>query len=250
VFVSSLDYARNASIGRYGLGNLEEFPYAVDTERYLPGETTGDELKRLGIDPARAVILFVGAMDRGHAFKGVPELITAAATAGVADKAQLVLVGDGELRPGFEQLATSTLGAAAARFVGRVSEDDLRLLYRSATVTDLPSTTGEEAFGIVLIESLASGTPVIASALPGVRTIVNEASGWLVPPGDVAALARRLSEIVDDPVRARAMRQSARALAVERFSHRRESEQLAQTFGAIAASAAQGSRQPARRRDR
>jgi len=234
VFVSSLDYARHASIGRYGLDNLEEFPYAIDTKRYRPDKVDDDDRRRLGIEPGRSVVLFVGAMDRGHKFKGVPELIEAFAGSGIDQSAQLVLVGEGDLRPSFERRARERVGMSAARFLGRVSEDDLLLLYRAADVTVLPSTTAEEAFGVVLIESMACGTPVIASSLPGVRSIVGDSAGVLVQPRDVLALASALRASLDVHEQATARRNAARRWVLERFSHERESAQIERAFSALA----------------
>jgi glycosyltransferase involved in cell wall biosynthesis len=68
--------------------------------------------------------------------------------------------------------------------------------YRLAATTVLPSTTMGEAFGLVLVESLASGTPVVATDLPGVRTVVEHGSdGLLVAPGNPAALAGAIGRL-------------------------------------------------------
>ena len=232
VFVSSLDYAVHSSIGRHLPPGLYEMPYAVDTEVFSPG--ADDDLGVLGVDPSRARLLFVGGMDRDHAFKGVPELLRAFARAGLADRAQLVLVGDGGLRPGYERLAADLLPPGAAVFAGRVGDRELVRLYRSSAATVLPSTTKEEAFGVVLIESMACGTPVVASALPGVRGVIEDGvQGLLVQPGDVGALAGALAAVTDDPGRRTAMGPAARARAVERFSHARERAVLAETFAGL-----------------
>jgi glycosyltransferase involved in cell wall biosynthesis len=73
-----------------------------------------------------------------------------------------------------------------------------------ADVTVLPSTTMGEAFGLVLVESLACGTPVIASALPGVRTVVDHSTdGLLVQPGNVSDLANSLHTMLTMPTEQR-----------------------------------------------
>ncbi|MEZ5079267.1 MAG: glycosyltransferase family 4 protein [Thermoleophilia bacterium] len=233
VFASSLDYARHSSIRRYRLPQLEAFPYCVDASGYAPGAVPEATRRRLGIDPQRGVILFVGAMDGGHAFKGVPELISAVSSADLVERAQLVLVGDGDLRPTFERQATASLGTDGACFLGRLPEDDLKTVLRAADVLVLPSTTQEEAFGIVLIEAQASGTPVVASALPGVRELVTEDTGRLVPPRDVPALADAIGDLVSDPDLLRSLSSHARRRAVEHFSHERERRQLEETFGSL-----------------
>jgi len=233
VFVSSLDYAAHSSIGRRPPRGLYEMPYAVDTDAFSPAAGADEDLAALGVDPARDRLLFVGAMDRDHAFKGIPELLRAFGAAGAADRAQLVLVGDGDLRPEYERLAADLLPQGATVFVGRAPDADLLRLYRSSAATVLPSTTREEAFGVVLIESMACGTPVVASALPGVRGVIEDGvQGLLVPPGDAGALAGALATVLD-PGRRAAMAASARARAVERFSSARERAVLAETFAGL-----------------
>src|SRR5207342_2640072 len=60
VFVSSLDYAEHSSIGRHPPATLREMPYAVDTDRFSPAPVPEGDLRALGVDPGRAVLLFVG----------------------------------------------------------------------------------------------------------------------------------------------------------------------------------------------
>jgi glycosyltransferase involved in cell wall biosynthesis len=231
VLVSSLDYAEHSSIGRQGLATLQSLPFGVDTDLFHPGSHDTAVLVGMGIDPSRPILLFVGGMDAGHAFKGVPILIEAMAGIG-QDEAQLVLVGDGELRPGFESLAQSNC-TAAIRFVGAQSDVVLRELYRAASITVLPSISSEEAFGLVLIESMASGTPVIASDLPGVRTVSDATSGLLVPAGDAISLRESMRSLLGDTGRLRAMGESARQLALSRYSMQRERNDLAAVFASL-----------------
>ena len=108
-------------------------------------------------------------------------------------EARLVLAGPGDpswaLHPHPEVLdAVDVLGVGA--------REDLPKLYSSASVTILPST--EEAFGLALVESLACGTPVIASDTGGMRDIVTPEVGRLTAAGDATALASALGEMLDD----------------------------------------------------
>lgn len=223
VMVSSFDYADDSTVGRLGLPTLVELPYGVDTGAFHPGPPDTDLAAELGIDADVPIVLFVGGMDAGHAFKGVPVLLDAMAGVPASD-AQVVLVGDGGLRPGFEAQARER--GVRSVFAGSASDAQVRALYRAAAVTVLPSVTREEAFGIVLIESMSSGTPVIASDLPGVRTVVDPASGILVPPRDAAALRDAVLSVTGDPERLAGMREAARERAVTRFSRERERADL------------------------
>lgn len=232
VMVSSRDYAAATTVGRLGLRTLVELPYGVDVERFRPGPADPAAMAAAGIaDPSVPIVLFVGGMDAGHAFKGVPVLIDA--MAGIPhDEAQLVLVGDGGLRPGFEARARSA--GVRAVFAGDASDEALRSLYRAAAVAVLPSTTREEAFGLVLIEAMASGTPVIASDLPGVRTVIDSASGRLAPPGDAAGLRTAIRETLADRAALAAMGAAARRRAVARYSRERERADLLEVIAALA----------------
>lgn len=84
--------------------------------------------------------------------------------------------------------------------VGNLEPDDLAAFYRACAVTVLPSINHTEAFGLVQIESMLNGTPVVASALPGVRVPVTETGmGRLVPTGGVDALVEALAAVLRDP---------------------------------------------------
>jgi glycosyltransferase involved in cell wall biosynthesis len=238
VAVSSHDYARHSSLRRLRLTNVVELPYGIDTRRYSPGEPDRATLVRLGLRHDVPVIAFVGGMDMPHAFKGVPVLLQAFADRGLGRRAQLVLVGDGELRPSFERQAASLGLGDAVRFLGRTEEADMIQVYRSAAATVLPSTTGEEAFGIVLIEAMACGSPVIASGLPGVRTVVgegDEARGLLVTPGDASSLAEALERILHDDALRDTYRSRALSAVATRFSREGESKGLAVILGRLQA---------------
>lgn len=232
VFVSSLDYVRASSIAGYGLRTMEELPYSVDESVYTPRAVDRAALQRHGIAPDESVILFVGAMDEGHRFKGIPELIQAYTRVGPSPH-RLVLVGDGSLRPAYERLAQQ---AAPDRvtFLGRVDESLLVDLYRTASATVLPSVTQEEAFGVVLIESMSCGTPVIASNLPGVRSVFRDGEeGLLVPAGDVAALAGALDRMTRDEGLRQKLADGALAGARDRYARSREKSALLGAFSSL-----------------
>ncbi len=84
-------------------------------------------------------------------------------------------------------------------WLGRVTEDDKLARMRGASVFCAPSLHGE-SFGVVLIEAMAAGTPVVASALDGYRNVAtHDVDAVLVPPGDVEALAAALGQVLHDP---------------------------------------------------
>jgi glycosyltransferase involved in cell wall biosynthesis len=93
------------------------------------------------------------------------------------------------------------------------------LAYQHAVVTVLPSISQGEAFGLVLLESMSSGTPVIASDLPGVRSVVAHGQdGLLVPAKDAKSLAQALRVLMANPVARHRMGQAGRAKVEQSYS--------------------------------
>ena len=143
-------------------------------------------------------ILFVGALDKAHYFKGVDVLLKAMRDL----EYKLMIVGDGDLRSYYEAKAKNLGIDDGVVFTGRVSNEELSRYYQSADVFVLPSIDKSEAYGMTLLEAMAHGLPVVASNLPGVRSLVGEDRGLLVEPGDSSDLARVLTEILIDDVKA------------------------------------------------
>ncbi|MCU0490676.1 MAG: glycosyltransferase family 4 protein, partial [Chloroflexaceae bacterium] len=209
---TSADYGR-ASYVRPMLGGREwtlgELPNGVDVRRFCPGPADQALRLRHGLQPDDHVLLLVAGLDQAHAFKGVAVLLQALTRLSPTFKA--VLVGDGDMRDGYVASAAALGLGQRVVFAGRVSDDDLPNYYRSADVTVLPSVTMGEAFGLVLVESFACGTPVIASNLPGVRTVVQHGQdGLLVAPGEAAALADAIQQLCQHPDRGATMGQRGR----------------------------------------
>ena len=225
VLASSTELAQASSVGGVEGLDIIPSPYSLDLSRFRP--PTSDE--RLADPPT---VLFVGAMDSGHAFKGVPELIRAFAKVRADTPCSLELIGDGDLRPEFTRLAQASGAGDHITFLGRVDDDGLAAAYRRAAVVVLPSTTREEAFGVVLAEGMASGCPCIASDFPGVDAVVRSGDGILVTPGDVDALGRAIADVVGDPARRMSMSRAALA-GIGRYSPEAERERLASVFDGL-----------------
>ncbi|MCL5946658.1 MAG: glycosyltransferase, partial [Chloroflexi bacterium] len=139
-----------------------------------------------------------GALDTAHYFKGVPVLLEALARLD-GETVRGVIVGRGDLLPQLRERARYLGLAERVVFATDVDDQELPLYYRGSDVTVLPSLTQGEAFGVVLLESLACGTPVVASDIPGVRSVVRDTGGgMLVPAGDVEALAKRLGQLLSE----------------------------------------------------
>jgi glycosyltransferase involved in cell wall biosynthesis len=192
IIVTSHDYAASSFLAPR-LATLESrlrvIPAGVDLDEFASRQSRAEARARLGLEDGPTVF-FLARLDRAHYFKGLHVLIEALAQ---IPEARLVVGGDGEWRRRYESDAHARLGDRA-RFVGEVPDELLPSYYRAADAVTLPSVDRTEAFGLVLLEALACGTPVVASRLPGVRTLVDEGrTGYLTTPGDVFDLAEKLA---------------------------------------------------------
>ncbi len=188
VLVSSADYAKEHGVRHR---NIVVMPFGVDTKRFTPGDR---EVARRFFDLkiGTPTIVFVGGLDAAHYFKGVDVLL--AACAAMKGNWQLLVVGDGNRRPFFEQMAKDLGIAERVHFAKSVPFEDLPKAYQAGDVHVLPSIDRSEAFGIVTLEAMASGIPSVVSDLPGVRSLVIPGeTGELVVPGD----SKSLSDVLD-----------------------------------------------------
>ncbi len=196
IFVSSLDYALASSLQtlvKRKDPRIIELPFGIDLSLFQPGPA---ERSRFSLPEDKKVLLMVGGLDRPHLFKGVPVALRAL-KAMHSEDVILAIRGDGALQPTFALMAKELGIADRVRFLPPCNREALAALYRSADVLLFPSTSRSEAFGLVAIEAQACGTPVIASDLPGVRSVVVPGqTGWLVPPGDADALARQVMYVL------------------------------------------------------
>jgi glycosyltransferase involved in cell wall biosynthesis len=175
----------------------------VDAVHYTPDAAT----PRMEVP----TFLYVGRLKR---YKGVDTALRALAEArrrGGGDL-RLAIAGQGNDRARLERLAERLGIAAAVRFHGFVPEDEKRRLLRSAWAVVFPSP--KEGWGISNVEAAACGTPALASDSPGLRESVrHEHTGFLVPHGDVAALAERMRALAADPGLVARLGRAARAFA-------------------------------------
>jgi rhamnosyl/mannosyltransferase len=135
----------------------------------------------------------------------------------------LTIVGTGPLEQSLREAAVRYGVADRVRFAGTVPEDDLPAYYQACDLFVLPSIAVTEAFGIVQIEAMAAGAPVVSTNLPTGVPWVNqhEVTGLVVPPGDVDALAHAMRSLLEDPVRRETLGAHASRRADEVFSRER-----------------------------
>jgi rhamnosyl/mannosyltransferase len=157
-------------------------------------------------------LLFVG---RFVYYKGLHVLIEALQNC----PGTLMLVGDGPLEGDLRRQVTALDLASRVVFVGPVSDHDLPAYYHASDVFVLPSVAETETYGLVQVEAMAAGLPVVSTDLPTGVPWVNqhEVSGLVVPPGDPAALAGALGRLLNDVARRAALGQNGRQRALSLF---------------------------------
>lgn len=214
VIGSSLDYLSHSHLSAYYEANPDKFreiPFWVDSDKFRPVlHERGGEL----------AVLFVGGLDRAHYFKGL-EILLRAMQRVIRESDRSVLlrvIGSGELLPYYEKLAAELGISDKVQFLGKVDDLALGHAYREASFLVLPSVNQVEAFGLVLLEAMASGKPVIASNLPGVRSVFADGKeGFVVRVGDVEDLADKISRLMHDDVLRDRMGRQARQLVEQKY---------------------------------
>jgi glycosyltransferase involved in cell wall biosynthesis len=193
VIVATPPMASAAQLQGYDVP-VSVIPYGVEVERLRATVAVRDRAERLRGGTAVPTVLFVGRL---VPYKGLDVLVRAMREV----DARLVLVGDGPLRGTLETLARDTGVASKVLFAGEVNDEELIAWYHACDVFSLPSVTRAEAFGMVQVEAMACGKPVVSTDLPTGVPWVNRdrETGLVVPPGDAEALAGALARLAADP---------------------------------------------------
>jgi len=200
---------------------IRVIPCGVDTDLFRPMDQ-GEAKAALGLGPAPA-LLYVGRLSPIKGLETLLEALPRVARPGGEPVPTLFVVGgdadepqNGHVARLRERVAALGLGGAV-RFLGAQPQEGLRLYYAAAEVTVMPSYY--ESFGMVALEAMACGRPVIASQVGGLTTTVQDGvTGYLVPEGDPLVLAGRISAILRDAdLRSRLGRAAARRAAQYRW---------------------------------
>lgn len=187
--------------------SVVDIPNGVDLEPFIRPVRQPAEMDA-AIRPGQYV-LFLGRLKRR---KGVDVLLDALVQVPANGTIQLVVAGEGEERPALETQAARLRLTGRVRFVGAVFGQVKSYLLQNAVCLAVPSRQSE-SFGLVVLESYASGRPVIASTLPGLQDLIQpERTGWLVPPEAPAAWAGVLRHVLTQPP-ARTLGEFARDVA-------------------------------------
>lgn len=169
-------------------------PFGIDADAWQQcAPTVAQRAAQLRDAAGRPIVLFVGRL---VPYKGVDVLIDAAAPLPV----RLVIVGDGPMADAWKRAADARRHQAEIVFTGSLPDDEVKALMHAADVFVLPSVTTAEAFGVVQLEAMGVGTPVVSTRVASGVPWVNRdgETGLVVPPGDAAALRRALERLLGD----------------------------------------------------
>jgi D-inositol-3-phosphate glycosyltransferase len=218
-------------------GQIEVIPCGTDIRRFS-SQPKSLARRQLGWSSTERILLYVGRLDPR---KGLETLLRASAQleAGspvLSSPWRLVIVGgsspdrsDGQERQRLEQLAQDLGISDRITFAGAISHDELPNYYNAADICIIPSHY--EPFGLVAIEAMACGTPVVASDVGGLRfTVIPEETGLLVPPCNPAALAEAIGRILTDEILAQKLRQQSSFHVQQRFSWSKVAMQLSTLY--------------------
>jgi glycosyltransferase involved in cell wall biosynthesis len=187
-------------------------PLGVDCQRFA-----GPKLplaKRLKERFGRPILLFVGRL---RYYKGLETFIEAVAQ---VPNAAALIAGDGPLRAALESKARALRLDDRVHFAGEVSDEALPAYFQAADCFVLPSNARAEAFGLVLLEAMAAGLPLISTELGTGTSFVNlhEQTGFVVPPDDPPALAMAINALLNDAALRRQFGQAAQTRVRTEFS--------------------------------
>jgi glycosyltransferase involved in cell wall biosynthesis len=247
IVTASLDYIKSSQIKDYYNGHPEKFreiPFGIDTKKFQP-KLVNQVINNRTLAKAQEIvhyvndkfikrhrlnILFVGGLDSAHYFKGVEVLLNALFLS-VNRNWSLKIIGNGNLRPHYEEIAKRLKIDKQVEFAGNLAESELIRSFQDADLFVLPSINSNEAFGLVLIEALACGVPVIASDLPGVRRVFeNNKQGLLAEAGNINDLTKKLEFIFNNESVRKNMALAARRLAEQRYDLSKVKDRLESLF--------------------
>ncbi len=220
IMVTSPRYLETSPFLRPVAGRCRLVPLGIDVQRFLAAEPArAEELRqRLG----GPLLLFVGRL---RYYKGLHYLLRAL---NELPGVQLAVVGSGPMEAEWKGLAKGLGLARRVRFLGEVTDEELPAYYHAADCFVLPACERSEAYGLVQVEAMAAGLPVVCTELGTGTSFVNQhgETGLVVPPRDPQALAEACRTLLADAELRLRMGGQGRARALAEFSLERMVERV------------------------
>jgi glycosyltransferase involved in cell wall biosynthesis len=235
VTACSADLARRAVALGAAPERIETVPYGVDVERFRPDlQVRRTQRQELAVDEGTPLVVAAGRLVRK---KGFEYLIEAMAR---LPAAVLAVAGDGTLAGDLRERARAAGIAERVRFLGNLTQDRVGALLSAADVVCIPSVRDDsgnvDGLPNVLMEALASGTPVVTTAAGGILSVVDDGvTAFVVPERDSAAIAACIGHIIEQPALGRQIGVAARRLVDERFGWDRAAERFEAAYASALA---------------
>lgn len=209
-------------LDHHGIERLDLWQRGVDTEMFQPSLASREMRDRLSLGhPDCNLLLYVGRLGAEKEIERIKPLLE------TLPNARLALVGDGPNRQALEAIFTGT----PTHFVGYLRGKDLAAAYASADAFIFPSRT--ETLGLVLLEAMAAGTPVVAARSGGIPDIVTDGvNGYLFDPRDEQGAITATQRLFANPQERETLRQNAR-LEAERWGWAAATQQLRSYYQGI-----------------
>ena len=212
---------------------VEVVPYGVDVDRFRPD--TGIRLARrtqTGVDPEATLIFTAGRLVKK---KGFEYLIDAVGAIAATRPVILAIGGEGDLGSELRERASRTGRPEAIRFLGTLNQSEVAEYLAAADVVVVPSVRDDagtvDGLPNIVLEALASGTPLVTTAAGGIGSVVADGkTALVVPERDPAALAAAIVRLRDSPAFGASLGSAARTLAATRFGWTRTAEQFERAY--------------------
>jgi glycosyltransferase involved in cell wall biosynthesis len=190
-------------------------PWALDPE-FLASSRERATVLRNG--KSNYTILTVSRLSKGDRYKGIDTVIRALPRViEQVPRALHVVVGDGDDRSRLEQLADTTGVSEHVLFLGKTTDQGLVNAYRDCDVFAMPSVG--EGFGLVFLEAMAFGKPVIGGNFGGIPDLINDGvNGFLIKRDDVHTLANRITRLLRSPDLSAGMGEAGRKIVAEKYT--------------------------------
>ena len=211
IIATSPNYAATSPVLARHRDRCHVIPYGIPLAQFRScAPAAVDQLRRQYGD---RLVLAVGRLVY---YKGFENLIAAMRHV----NGRLLVAGDGPLREKLQGMAAEAGAAGKVIFLGEIPNNEITPYYHAASMFALPSVARSEAFGIVQIEAMTAGTPVVNTSLDsGVPFVsLDQITGLTVPPGDIGALGSAINRLLDDADLRRRFGEAARARAESEFS--------------------------------
>ena len=213
------DYNRDEIIKVYNISKskIEVIPGGVDVDRFYPEENTSYIRKKFNIPQDKFIIMAAGRLVFRKGFdnliKAMPEVIGA-----FKDKVYLLILGEGRLEERLKNLARKLKLENHVNFVGAVNNKEIPLYYRSSDLFVIPSRC-MEPFGLVILEALSSGTPVLGTPIGGIKEILSKFDKRLLFDGiDPKSISKLIEYFISSSAEYKGIKNKCRNYALKNYN--------------------------------